>query len=295
MRAVWSFWSRPYQFRLGRNWFSEFHHLLAWGVSLQSARRHYPETVLITDTPGKKMLVDELGLPFTDVSTELDVLRDADPAWWALGKLVAYTLQDRPFVHIDTDVFLWQPLAAQLCQAPVFVQCPEYYPRHERRSAPIEDSFEAAQLPLPAEWQWAASRDDAYIREENCGILGGSRPDFIRHYAQTALDLILRPEYAAVWRHVDKCNMVMEQFFLAACADYHRFHPTSPYRGVHIRYVFPSWGEAANPASSARAGFTHLLGEAKSSALVAGRLEERVRRENPDFLRRCQDVSRSYS
>ena len=38
------------------------------------------------------MLVDELGLQFDQVSTELDSLSNIDPGWWALGKLVAYSL-----------------------------------------------------------------------------------------------------------------------------------------------------------------------------------------------------------
>src|SRR5262245_28715199 len=103
MRAVWSFWSRPFQAHKGRIWCKPLHHLLAWGLSLETARRYYPETVLITDRPGKALLVDRLGLPFVQVSTELDRLEHEDPGWWSLGKLVAYGMQDRPFVHIDSD------------------------------------------------------------------------------------------------------------------------------------------------------------------------------------------------
>jgi hypothetical protein len=293
MRAVWSFWSHPYQLRSGRTWYSPLHHLLAWGLSFRAAQRHYPETVLITDTPGKKLLAENLGLPFTYVSTELDRLADADPNWWALGKLVAYSLQDEPFVHLDTDVFLWQPLPPRLVSAPVFAQCPEYFPHHARRSAAIENSFAAANLPLPPEWEWTVSRGDAFIREENCGILGGARPDFLRYYARRAMDLILDSKYAAVWSGCEKSNMVLEQFLLSACADFHRIHPDSPFRGVAVRYLFSSWDEAADPDSSARAGFTHLLGDSKSHGTVARRIEERMRREDVDFYRRSERVARN--
>ena len=69
MRAVWSFWSRPFQAQQAR-WSAPLHHLLAWGLSLATARRHFPETVLVTDREGKKLLVDTLGLQFGTVSTE---------------------------------------------------------------------------------------------------------------------------------------------------------------------------------------------------------------------------------
>jgi hypothetical protein len=117
MRAVWSFWSKPSQVRGNIGWYSDLHHLLAWGLSLRTARRHYPETVLITDRPGKELLVDQLGLPFVYVSTELDRLTDVDPGWWALGKLVAYSIQDQPFIHIDSDAFLWKALPRWLTES----------------------------------------------------------------------------------------------------------------------------------------------------------------------------------
>ena len=63
----------------------------------------------------------------------------------ALGKLIAYSIQDGPFVHIDNDVFLWKPLPQELLQAPVFAQCPEYFPRNsDRSSREIEAAFAAS-------------------------------------------------------------------------------------------------------------------------------------------------------
>src|SRR5260370_25656584 len=111
MRAVWTYWSRPMERCRSISWGQPLHHFLAWGLSLFAARKHYPETLLVTDRQGKKLLTDKLGLPFTDVCTELDRLQVVDPGWWALGNLVSYSLQHRPFVHIDTYLFLFTPLS----------------------------------------------------------------------------------------------------------------------------------------------------------------------------------------
>jgi hypothetical protein len=297
MRAVWSFWSRPFEAHAGRVWSRPLHHLLAWGLSLATATRHYPETVLVTDRIGKKLLVDGLGLQFTSVSTELDRLDHADPQWWALGKLIAYGIQDQPFVHIDTDVFLWKPLPREITEAPVLAQCPEYFHRNSGRgSRDIENVFQSCGEPLPVEWEWAASREDTFFREENCGIAGGCRVDFLRHYANTAADLALNPRYASAWSRLNqKSNMALEQFFLAACVDFHRHHPDSPFRGVRVNYLFPSWDEAVNPNYAARAGFTHLLGDSKSSPAVGKRLEERMRRDDSSYFRLCERVAAKAS
>jgi len=295
VRAVWSFWSRPFRAYKGGIWTSPLHHLLAWGLSVHTARRHYPETMLVTDEDGRALLVDRLGLPFTHVSTELERLRDADIGWWALGKLVAYGIQDGPFLHLDSDVFLWKALPPAVVAAPVFAQCPEYAHGADEWCAPrdIEGVFAADGRPLPAEWEWARSKWGSVFKEENCGVVGGSHLSFLRYYADTALDLVLNPSYAPTWARLPEkagFNMIIEQFMLAACVEYHRFHPTSPYRDVRIRHLFRSWGDAFNHEHTGRTGFTHLLGDAKTNPVIARRLEARMRREDPGYVRRCERV-----
>jgi hypothetical protein len=276
------------------------HHWLAWGLSLRLARRHHPETMLVTDRAGKELLVDGLGLSFSSVSTELDSISHADEGWWALGKLIAYSMQEKPFIHLDTDVFLWKPLPATVASAPAFAQCPEEHSARDHDSLPrqVESAFQQSNLPLPEEWQWARSHSPDIYREANCGIVGGNRTDFIRYYASLARDLVLNPAYAGAWARFankDALNMVIEQFLLSACVEFHRFHPESPFRGIHIRYLFSSTGEAVDQEAAARAGFTHLWGDAKRDSSIARRLEQRTQDEDVHFYRHCLQLSRSNS
>ena len=291
MRALWSFWSRPFHAYYGRIWSKPLHHLLAWGLSVSAASRHYPETVLITDQPGKRLLVDELGLRFAHVSTELDRLKNVDPGWWALGKLVAYSLQDEPFVHLDSDVFLWKPLPRYLVESPVFAQYPEGFDENGPYYRPqdIEWAFSEEKLKLPPEWVWVRKNRN-HFPAANCGILGGSDPEFLRYYAQTAIQLVTAPPNAAAWSRLSdkRCyNIVIEQFLLSACAEYHSFHPASSHRHVHLNHLFSSWEYAFNPKYAARAGFAHLVAGAKSHPQVGRRIEQRVRDHDPSFYLRC--------
>lgn len=298
MRAVWSFWSKPFLAKRNIAWRSPLHHLLAWGLSVRQAQRHYRETVLVTDRAGRRLLIDQLGLPFVHVSTELERLAHVDPAWWALGKFVAYSLQDQPFVHLDTDVFLWKPLPKAVAGSPVFTQCPEFYANGSKPSVgAIEHAFTERGIALPIEWTWARSMRQNYFREENCGIMGGSHVDFIRHYSCAALDLVLNPENGMVWSGFSDNgmhNFTLEQFFLAACLDFHNAHPDSLYHGVTVRRLFSSVSEACDTTHAARAGYTHLLGGAKSHPAVAKRLEERTLREDPFYFRRCEKVAATH-
>jgi Family of unknown function (DUF6734) len=299
VRAVWSFWSKPFRGEKGRMWSSPLHHLLAWGLSLRLARRYFPETMLVTDSAGKALLVDCLGLSFTHVSTELDQLRHVDSDWWAVGKLAAYRMQQQPFIHLDTDVFLWKPLPASMLTAPVFAQCPEEHPPLATWCGPedVESAFQQTGLTLPAEWEWSRSRSLHSYREANCGIVGANRVDFIHYYADLAIDLVLNPDHAPAWRMFPQragYNMVVEQFLLDTCFEFHRSHPQSPFRGIYMRYLFPSHSEAFNQQAAARAGYTHLLGDAKRDPYIARRLEERTEQEDADFYRHCLQLSRQH-
>lgn len=292
LRAIWSFWSRPFQQHYAASWGDPVTHSLSWVVSVHAARQHYPDTLLVTDTPGKQLLVDRLSLPFTAVTTELDRLDHHDYGWWALGKLVAYGLQTAPFVHIDSDAYLWKRLPPALEQAPVLAQHPESYVADHGCYRP--DTIERAMAMeggiLPPEWEWARSRGPE-LNAANCGILGGQDTAFLRHYARTAIALIERPENAAAWRRIgDKRahNVVLEQFLLSACLGYHCWNDSSPFRGVRVEYLFPTWDDATDANQAARHGFTHLMAWSKATRAARWRLERRVRRDHPDYLRRCE-------
>lgn len=292
MRAVWSFWSIPFQTYYGGVWGTPLNHLLAWVISILSASRHYPDTLLVTDSAGAKMLVDQLRLPFAEVSTELDRLRGHDPGWWMLGKLVAYARQIGPFVHIDTDVFLWKRLPYRLEVASVLAQHPERYSPTQNiyRPQDVEQAFAETGGVLPVEWEWARSQGPE-LCAENCGILGGCDVAFLRHYAEAAQALVERPENQAGWGrypHKWPFTYLVEQFLLSACLGYHRFHPSSPHKGVRLEYLFRSWDDARNPNQAAKVGYTHLMAHSKRAPEVMQRVADRVRRDWPDYFRRCE-------
>lgn len=285
MNAVWSFWTKPFAAGRAPSWYNELHHWLAWGLSVYSARQHYLETWLVTDDAGARILIDELQLPFTHVSTALNVIARENPDWWALGKIEAYRRQEAPFVHIDTDVFLWKRLAIRLEQADVFAQHPESCYRPEELECALGWPRRGW---LPREWLWY--RRGASPRAECCGIFGGRRVDFIQHYADTAKRLMADRRNRAALRiqHGKTGQMwLLEQYLLSACLDYHRERKRSPFCGIEIRYLFENWEDASRPERATEAGFTHLAGGAKCSLRVARDLERRVRHDLPEHYERC--------
>ncbi len=286
MRAVWSFWTKPFRQRCGSAWLSDYHAWLAWGLSVELARRHYPDTTLVTDDDGARLLVDQLKLPFGRISLELNTLRDHDPDWWALGKLYAYRLQTEPFVHIDADVFLWKRLPPELEVAPVFAQSPEAFDpdgdTHWYPLRPVERTFRDTGW-LPAAWRWYSSGARPLIAA-NCGIVGGNRVDVLREFASEGIRTVESPANAAGWATWDDkgfCNVLVEQFLLNAVAEH---------ADVRVAYLFPSDAAAYDPRAADAAGYTHLIGGAKRNPELMADLEARMWTDYPELAKRCASL-----
>ncbi len=295
MKAVWSFWSKPFEAHRRFGWPSERHHLFAWVLSVETARRHYPDTWLITDDAGTRMLVDRLGLPFTRVSTELNALAHHDPDWWNFGKMYAYRMQTEPFVHIDSDVFLWKRLPARLERADVFAQNPNPLSASTPYYQPERLEHAISQTPggwLPDEWRWYR-RAIKNRRAESCGLVGGNRVDFINRYAEASLRLINDPHNQQALQSLpDKLMhaLLLEEYLLAACVEYYNASAVLPSRSIRIAYLFNSMTDPWNPDLIAQAGYTHLMAGMKRNPLFADRLENRVRRDYPEHYKRCRKL-----
>jgi hypothetical protein len=299
VRAVWSFWTKPFRAGRGSRWLTDYHAHLAWGLSVELARRHYPDTLLVTDDDGAELLVDQLKLPFSSVSLELNRLHDRDPDWWALGKLCAYRLQTEPFVHIDSDVFLWKRLPAALEAAPVFAQSPEEFdPNRDGHFYPlraVENTFygtaeDRGRGWLPDAWL-AYSAQRGPLRAACCGVVGGTRTDVLREVAEHGIRVVEAPENAAgwaAWGDKGYCNVLIEQFLLNAVVERRReLEWVESDSELRIAYLFPTDAEAYDPARAEAVGYTHVIGGAKRNAELMADLEARMWADYPEFAERC--------
>jgi hypothetical protein len=289
MVAVWSFWTKPFKCHHATAWASEKHHLLSWVLSVESARRHYSRTSLYTDDEGAALLITGIGLEFDHVSTDLNRLHKHDSEWWMLGKLYTYRAQMLPFVHLDADVFLWRSLPERLHAAPVFAQHPEQFSFEDQRwyrTQLYEAAVRSAGGWLPEEWYWYTSQkgNEAVC----CGFLGTTRVEFVNYYADQAIRTIEHPTNQAAWSQFNKIqdNILLEQYFLAACLRYHKNHSGSGFDGIWVEHLFDSMAAAYESQDALHLGYTHLIADAKANPILAHRLEARVRRDYPAHYRR---------
>jgi hypothetical protein len=199
-------------------------------------------------------------------------------------------------VHLDYDVYLWKPLPEHLVSAPVFAEHPDQIAscQPDYQPALIESALALWNGTwLPEEWEWYRHAGQPQVAL-CCGIVGGTNVEFLRHYAGVAMRVLSHPRnqlaFAAL-PNKHKHMVLVEQWLLSACLEYHRVHPTSPFRGIAPSYLLQSVMEALSPDRTSELGYTHLISTAKQDQRLAGRLEERVRRDYPVEFARAVDLA----
>jgi hypothetical protein len=182
-------------------------------------------------------------------------------------------------------VVLWNALPSAVTAAPVFAQNPETF-RLEDQSLCRLEPFLAGIARfggwLPPEWLWyAAERRTCAMC---CGIFAGHDLGFIRHYAESAIEVIRHPANRAVWPTLGvRDNILVEQYFLAACLASHGQDASSPHRGLPVPVV--ARGVRSSLGNESRLHPSDRRREEQPSH--CGPLEARVQSDYPDFYERC--------
>ena len=250
-RGVLSLWTRTPMFRIERG------PLLIQTLAVCLAAQAFDETEFVTDRGGAHV-ADSLGWKFHRIVMPLDEFQaEGLDHIWALGKLLACSIQDEPFVHFDGDVLLFKPLPERLTRARLIAQSPD--PVHYYAGADMRRALAIAGLP-------------AGHTAFNAGLLGGGDVALVRAYAFAALELALK------FRHCDlngtTTSMMIEQYHLAVFA---------ARTGVPVITLLP---ERPTRGQLTRAGYAHLTGSAKRSRIYVAKAEARLAKSFPEAYER---------
>jgi len=90
-------------------WAAPEYHLISWALSCLQLHKIYGNVSLYGNTPAVRLLIDTLQLPYSKAYLTHDELIPVHPDLWALSKIHTYSLQEQPFLHIDSDAFIFLP------------------------------------------------------------------------------------------------------------------------------------------------------------------------------------------
>lgn len=295
MKIVQSFWTKPFfqsadllDSRMNGGWPARKYNYFSWALSCLQLREYYQDIGLITDDLGKYLLIDKLQLPYTSVTASLNKLEDYDAGLWALGKIYAYSIQEEPFLHVDSDIFIWRKFDDRIDHAGLATQ--------NREIGMIE---------------YAQTFDDickkfayvpGYLKELegvkyvpccNVGIIGGEDIPFFKLYTGEVFRFIdeNRDSFRMYIKHMNTAfiNIYYEQVI---------FNLLAKHNNKEITYLFPDHLDVPKDVgyfhrADANGGFIHCLGTFKKNRLVYRMLEIKLRTLYPEYYRRIVDLTES--
>jgi hypothetical protein len=291
MKIVQTFWtcdSKNLQelknFRSG--WFSKSHHYMGWAYSCLQLRKFYDEVELVTDELGKQLLIDELELPYTSVKVVLDdALADCPWHFWATSKIISYGYQDKPFIHVDGDIFISKPFEKQIESAQIISQN-------------LESDFECYHIAMKE-----VKKIDKYVPAEilvdneinhqifasNMGIFGGNNIDFIHQFAKEALQFSKAYYDFSTVKNLEYFNCVFEQYLLYCMAKKNEieieyfFNPT---------YFFEDYAPISqfNKKGTNSLNYVHLVGYHKRTLSKCNTLSDVLKRDYPFYFHKVNQV-----
>jgi hypothetical protein len=226
MKIVQSHWSKPgfaknnseYADYNKCGWWDKKYNYFSWALSCLQLRKYYDRVELVTDQHGYELLINKLGLPYTTTQVKLDELDHYNPGLWAIGKLYAYGLQKEPFIHVDSDVYIWEQLGAGATLPPLLCQCPESTDNNSAFYQGIYKEMLQYFKFIPELFKDSISRNGR-IRAINAGIIGGADIDFFTEFVDRALHFVNSNEGCFDLVNVSKSNIVFEQFLFHALAE----------------------------------------------------------------------------
>ncbi len=193
MKIVHSYWSKPSRVNKANfnekafgGWRHKKYEYMSWALSCLTLKKFYPNIEIVTDLDGKKLLIDQLRLPYTNVRVELDYLNKYPHQLWALGKLFAYGLQEEPFIHVDNDIFIWEKFDNSIEKAQLVAQHVDDDETHYHFAM---DHLKANNIQIPSVLIEDLKKYNKF-NSSNAGIIGGNNISFFKEYVENSFKFI---------------------------------------------------------------------------------------------------------
>ncbi|WP_299710132.1 DUF6734 family protein [uncultured Tenacibaculum sp.] len=291
---IQSFWSKPFlknsnhpNARFKGGWLDEKYFYYSIALSCLKFKEHYGEITLYTDEYGKKILGDILDLPYTEIHTTLDELNEFDANLWALPKLHTYSLQNKPFIHVDTDVFIWEKFPEAKVNGAIFCQnIEDNYPVYQETLDAILKIFDFVPTEIIN-----SLYNNKRILAFNAGVIGGSNTEYYKKLHAKALEMIHKNEHLFPKIDVGMFNMIFEQFLGHAIASKNEIeiHPL-------LENVDPNFSKLTNfHLAGFQTNYVHAIGYAKKSLHACEQIEALLMYEYPEAYENITKKGIEYS
>ncbi|MDR2233476.1 MAG: hypothetical protein LBE56_10180 [Tannerella sp.] len=269
----------PFHDKFG--WVSPEYHLMGWAFSCLQLNKIYGNITLYANSPGAQLLIDTLQLPYTDVILAHDNLTLIHPALWALPKIYTYSLQERPFLHIDGDVFLFSPFDSNFLEGELIAQNVEM--ETENYYTPSKKGIMRHFVFFPS----CVKKDfesGSPIKCCNAGVLGGHNILFFSEYASLAFEYINKNQNKLQNIKVDSFNVFFEQHLFYALAKEKNIPVNVLFKGIFDDRGYKYFGDFHDVPFNRN--YLHLLGDFKRDEYTCIQMTDKLRELYPKYYER---------
>lgn len=286
MRIIQSSWAcnRPDLLTSNAGWLAPEYNLMSWTLSCLKLKQYYSEVVLYCDSVSAKTLIDVLQLLYSDVVCNMDVLNKYHPQLWALPKIHAYSQQEKPFLHIDGDVFVFEKFDNELLNSGLIAQnieaATDYYEK-------IMRSLESKLLLFPKEIINEREFKNP-ILAYNVGILGGTDFLFFKEYTQKAFEFVDKNSAELSGINVTNFNIFFEQYLFYCLAKKNKQHVNVLIPEIIGDNEYKGFGDFTQVPYEKK--YLHLLGAYKRIEFICKQMANRLRQDYPVYYYRIIEL-----
>jgi hypothetical protein len=286
MKIIQSFWSKP-AFHSVQNylnarkfggWLNFKYFLISAAYSCLTLRKNHKKVYLYTDTQGQELMDDLLRLPFEEISTSLNQLGDEDHRLWIRGKMHVIEQQQEPFIHVDNDIYVWEPLPT-----------PNRFIVQSR--VPIWTEYKLSLNEIFANFDYIPEcllqRPTEKTMVANVGLIGGHDIDFFQRFCELSRNLLERNRKHLPVIGIGGFNQMMEEYL---------FTSMLRHENKDVFYLLESFNHNFPPSHLNFSlvpvvyHYIHLIGNHKQSAYACEQLELRLKYEFPEYHTRVIQV-----
>ena len=289
MKIIQSYWTKPFHTKAkddweGRKmggWNHRKYYYMSWALSCLLLKKQYNYVELITDFKGNEALIKLLKLTYDAVRLALDSLNHYHEDLWALGKIYSYGLQNEPFLHVDSDVFVWEKFDNKILDAPLIAQNIEIdFTFDKIILSEILEHFENVPSSIPKIFP-------ENLISSNAGVIGGRNYNFFKEYSKLSFSFVDNNQQNLSNVNIGLSNIIFEQY-LFTCLAYEK--------KIDIVYVLHDIGNLYHKylcdfqGVSHRTQYVHIIGPYKKDLFSEQWLEERLLYEFPAYYYRILDL-----
>lgn len=284
MKIIQTFWSGNHKDNITSNkygWFSEEYHLMSWALSCLQLKKHYPNVELYTDEPGYNILIKKLKLPYTKVHQELESLNFYHNDLWALSKIYAYSKQKESFLHVDGDVYIWEPFDQKLMEKPLIAQNLEFGSKdyYEKMFSDIKKNLDF----IPEEMMKVLEKEKS-IWAYNAGIFGGSDINFFQKYTTQAFKFVKKNLQKLEYIDKNSFNVFFEQYLFYCISKIEEKEVNVLFNDLIQDNGYRNLGDFEDVPFDKK--YLHLLGPFKKDYKTCELMARRLREDFPEYYYR---------